>query len=132
MGLNEVKINRKKLLSSFYEETVNFTTVTVSFGAGRSIQICGKHTISDMNLALISLKAQGLLQTRIRDVNKVCHIVNESELQEIIAQGAVWGDKHWNRKVNLQEQVDAVAAQNYATEEAAIAAVEGIIWERRA
>lgn len=132
MGLNDVKINKKKLLSSSYEEAVNFTTVTVTFGAGRSIQIRGKHTISDMNLALISLKAQGLLQTRVRDVNKVCHIVNEAELQEIMAQGAVWGDKLWNRKVNLQEEVDAVLIQNYASEDAAIEAVNAIVWERRA
>lgn len=120
--------NRIEHISSCYREAITYQTVSISYGVNKTIEIVGKDSLMNLNLALTSMQAQGLVQTRIRDKNRVCHNVTEAELKSIIAQGAIWGDRQWNKKVDLQEQILGINAANYATEQDAINAINAINW----
>lgn len=117
-----------KHISSCYREAITYQTVTVTYGGTKQIEIVGKESLMNLNLALLSMQAQGLVQTRIRDKNKVCHMVTEEELRTIIAQGAIWGDRQWNKKVDLQQQIASINVVNYATEQDAVNAINAISW----
>lgn len=126
--MEKIRRNRIEHIASCYCEAITYQTVSITYGPNKTIEIVGKDSLMNLNLALTSMQAQGLVQTRVRDKHKVCHYVSESELKSIIGQGAVWGDRQWNKKVDLQEQIMAVNVANYATEQDAINAINAINW----
>lgn len=134
--LNERKDGKYAELSNAYKEAIK-GPVTVTYGAGKSIDLSGHNTIGDFNAALIATKVDNtgktdeelaLCEVRVRDMYKTAHIVTIAELELIIALGCSAGNSLWNKKVDLQEECLAILLENYADEAAAIAAVEAITW----
>lgn len=125
--MENIKKSRMELISSCYNECIKYTPVPVHF-SGKTIEIVGKETLQNLNLALIAMQAEGKETTRMRDRHNVAHTVSELDIKSIISQGAVWGNAQWNKKVDLHDQINAITVASHGSEAAAINAINAITW----
>lgn len=125
--MENIKQSRIDLIGSCYNECIAYSPVSVTF-SGQTIEIVGRGTLQNLNLALIAMQTEGRETTRIRDKNNVCYTVSENDIKSIIAQGAVWGNTQWNKKVDLQNQIAAITLESHGSEAAAISAINAVTW----
>ena len=134
--LNERKAGKYAELSNCYKALIN-GLITITYAADASIDLAGTNTITDFNAALVACKvdniglsaeALALVDVRVRDMHKVSHTVTYAQLELIIGLGCSKGNALWNKKVDLQEECNAIDDDDYITEDAAIDAVSAIVW----
>lgn len=125
--MEQIKNNKKKAISSCYETTIQYSPVTINLN-GQIIEIVGRETLQNLNLALIAMQAEGRTTTRMRDRFNNAHTVNEADIKSIIAQGAIWGNAQWNKKVDLHDRIDAITIATAGSEAAAISQINAITW----
>ena len=136
LKLNERKEGKYADISNHYKASLS-GPITVTYAPGKHIDLAGNSTISDFNAVLIATRVDNVglphdellnLEVRIRDMYKELHFVTYAQLELIIGLGCSAGNTLWNKKVDLQEECNAIKAADYPSEQDAIDAVSAIVW----
>lgn len=125
--LDKIKEKSKRYISTCYNTCIAYNPVSITV-SGKTFEIVGRETLQNFNLALIAMQAENRPTTRIRDRFNNSHEVTADDIKSIIAQGAIWGNAQWNKKVDLHDQINAITIESAGSEAAAISQINSIIW----